>query len=312
LEILFRLPTYVSAILEELKTADIVHVRCPAAISLIALLILIIKRRPQYRWIKYAGNWQPQKYDRRIYRLQRWLISKNCFRGVGSINGHWPDQPDHILSFTNPCLTRSEIEEGKIVTSGKNLTLPIQLLYVGRLEEAKGTRNILIIAAELHARGIPFQLNLIGDGPERKVFESLSRQLNIESQTKFVGFLPRDQLGEYYKSAHFFLLPSSAEGWPKVLSEAMAYGGVVLASDVASIPQILEESGAGFAIESDDVVAYSNQVITLIQQPGLWKKYSNRAVEYAPLFTYEHYLESVHKMFTKYWNIDLRNESNQL
>ena len=52
-------PAYAAAIRDEMGRADAVHVRCPANISLLALLLLRVARRPEPRWAKYAGTWHP-------------------------------------------------------------------------------------------------------------------------------------------------------------------------------------------------------------------------------------------------------------
>jgi glycosyltransferase involved in cell wall biosynthesis len=305
LSILKQVPVYVRVMLEEMKTADIVHVRCPAAISLIALLLLIVKQRPTYRWVKYAGNWKPIDEDPLTYRFQRWLIAKNYVRGIGSINGKWAVQPQHLLTFVNPCLTKTELEEGQEFARQKQLTNPIQLLFVGRLEEAKGVTQVLQIAVELRNQGQQFRLRLIGDGTDREKYINLARKMRIEADTEFIGFVPRDKLSKYYQTTHFVLLPSSSEGWPKVLSEAMAYGIVVLASDVASIPQILQESGAGYAIKSNDVHTYAKRIIDLAQHPHDWEDMSKSGTVFASCFSYENYLQTLNKTFEEIWDIVL-------
>ena len=43
-------PLYIKTIWEALNTADVVHLRCPANVPLIALLILMLRRKPGFRW----------------------------------------------------------------------------------------------------------------------------------------------------------------------------------------------------------------------------------------------------------------------
>ena len=59
LTILIRAPQYLRAILKAMRDVDAVHVRCPANISLLAIILLACVPRPRLRWVKYAGNWQP-------------------------------------------------------------------------------------------------------------------------------------------------------------------------------------------------------------------------------------------------------------
>lgn len=308
ISVLQRLPEYIKAFNDEVKTVDAVHVRCPASISLLALVWLALRRQPKYRWVKFAGNWNPAGQSPISYTLQRWLIAKNLFRGAATINGKWASQANHIRTFVNPCLTDEEAKKAAGIADKKQLIKPCQLLYVGRLETAKGVGRILNIAAELKRNQIDFELNLIGDGDERVQFENEARKLDIAESTFFRGWLPRTSLDKYYSSAHFFLLPSASEGWPKVISEAMAFGAVPLASNVSSIPQLLNETRAGLTFSAEDTSGFAREITAMVQDPARWQAYSLNAVEAASLFTYSKYLERVKALFKDFWGLEFFGE----
>ncbi len=81
--ILLYILQYIATIREEMKRVDIVHVRCPASISLIALLVLMFSPTPKYRWVKYAGNWHPTEKEAWSYTLQRWILQKKSSSRCG-------------------------------------------------------------------------------------------------------------------------------------------------------------------------------------------------------------------------------------
>jgi glycosyltransferase involved in cell wall biosynthesis len=137
-------------------------------------------------------------------------------------------------------------------------------------------------------------LELVGDGPQRPVFERLSTELGIGSAATFHGWLPRAALSPLYARSHLLLLPSRcSEGWPKVVSEAMAYGVVPVCSDVSSVPQYLAQAGAGMTCGAGDVAAYAAAVFTYRDEPLRWKAESERGVAFAEKFSYANYLVSV-------------------
>ena len=149
----------------------------------------------------------------------------------------------------------------------------------------------------------------MGDGPERPAFESWCREHGMDAWVNFHGWLPRPALADFYAQAHFLLFPSSAsEGWPKVLSEAMAYGVVPLAGAVSSIPQILAETGAGVALPPFDVNAFVNEVLAYAAHPDRWKAASQAGIASAPMFTYKHYLTELRRIFHDAWGIELPDE----
>lgn len=293
LGILVHAFNYVRVILSELRRADVVHVRCPANIPLMAVILLAFRKSPQKRWIKYAGNWNPDGREAWSYTFQRWWLRRNFARAKVTVNGEWENQPHHIHTFFNPCLTDKEIQEAQQATSDREFTTPLQLLFVGNLNTPKGVGRALEILAQLQKIGIDATLDLIGDGEERQSFENQAEQLGIKDLVTFHGWIPRTALGEYYRNAHFLLFPSGSEGWPKVISEAMAYGVVPIASAVSSIPQYLAQFGVGKALPPTAIAQFVEAIQEYVRNPQSWRVESRKAQQAAELFTYRQYLERV-------------------
>ena len=302
--ILIAYPAYARAIREEMSRADAIHVRCPANISLLALWLLRRHALPPYRWVKYAGNWRPDGNEPWSYGLQRRWLAENRHRGVVTVNGRWPNQPAHVVSFYNPCLTDEEVAQGSALAAGKALGSPVELLFAGELNEGKGVSRVLRVALALQSRGVPFRLRLLGDGPERPRYEAWVREHKLAG-TSFLGWVARTQVAEYYAASHFILLPSRSEGWPKVLSEAMAYGVVPVAAAVSSIPQILGETRAGVALPVDDIDGMAGAIAGFVAEPERWEAASRAGVVAAHRFTYSTYQSAVAGLFSGAWGVRL-------
>jgi len=303
--ILKTYPKYWAVFAKSIKEADAVHVRCPANISWLALVYLLLNPSKKYRWVKYAGNWQADSVFPISYSIQRWMLQKNLHQGVVTINGRWNEQKTHILSFHNPCLEAEEVEGARHVSQMKQLAPPYRFVFVGLLTEAKGVFRVLEIIEHLHQQGLSCELHFLGDGPARSRLENLARQSVLSDKIHFHGWLPKHAITDFYRKAHFILLPSDTEGWPKVLSEGMAYGVVPIASKVSSIPQVLAETGAGFAIKPQDTDGFVARIRELIENPTLWKQMSLAGIKAASLFTYDTYAATVRKMFQTTWQVTL-------
>jgi glycosyltransferase involved in cell wall biosynthesis len=298
LSILRAAPTYLSTIWKHLAWADMIHVRCPSNISLMALLMLLFTKRPKLRWIKYATNWSPLQKEAWSFSFQRWLLTHNFHRGIVTVNGSWPQQPEHVYSFMNPCIGEEFSCDENLE---KRLESPICFLYVGRIVEQKGLGRALNILAELRKKGISFRFDIVGDG-DRQKFEMKAKELGLEDVVHFHGWLNRSNLTSFYLRAHFILFPSSAsEGWPKVLSEAMAYGVVPIAGKISSIPQILQEFKTGTSIPPYDKVGFVHAILDYIQNPDRWYQESQNAIGTRPNFTYSQYLKKLSSMFLNNW-----------
>lgn len=309
LVIIKLIPLYISTIVKELAQADVVHLRCPANIPLLALLIMIFIKKPAYRWTKFAGNWVAGSEYPFFYRFQRWLLKTNLSRSVVTVNGHWSRQKPFIHSFYNPCLTEDEMRAAKSQTLHKEFSSPVRLIFVGALNEKKGLTRLLEIACRLKSKQIKFFLDLLGDGPLRNDYEKVAMQNGLQENVLFHGWIPKNEIGKYYTKAHLNVFPSSSEGWPKVLSEGMAYGVVPLAGSVSSIPQILDETKAGITVSPLDVDAYVNEIESFVQYPEKWNFYSVNARTVAEKFTYENYLIAVQKLFEQEWGLELSPDS---
>lgn len=297
LDVLRRIPHYLYAMMRELPSADMVHVRAPASISLLAMVLLATRSSPAPRWIKYAGNWQPDGKESPSYTFQRWWLSQRFHRSIVTVNGRWPDQPPWIRTFYNPSLEDADLERGREAAGAKSLRDKIRMLFIGRVETPKGAGRALAVLARLRAKGIDATLELIGDGPERAAMEKRASDLGVAEHATFLGWLPHTVLHEVYTRAHVMLLPTSAsEGWPKVLSEGMAYGVVPLAGAVSSIPQYLDEMKTGAALPPDDIDGFVAKIEGYLARPETWAAESRRAVESAKWFTFSYYLESIDRL----------------
>lgn len=295
---------YLRTILRGLRWADVVHVRCPANTSLLAVMALMVLRRPQLRWVKYAGNWQPER-SAWSYALQRWWVNKNLHRGVVTINGRWAGQPKHVHTFWNPCLTEDDVAEARRVAADKQLASPVRLIYAGRLERAKGVDRAIHVLARLQQKGLAAHFDLIGGGAQQAEFERLATDLGVRDSTTFHGWMPRPAMAPLYAQAHFMIFPSDSEGFPKVLSEAMAYGVVPIAGAVSSIPQNLAATGAGVAVPPHDIDAFADAVLDYVAHPQKWMAARDAGMTAASQFTYEYYLRAVNRIFEEGFGVDI-------
>lgn len=241
LKILRNIPKILDTVQKTLKKVDVFQLRTPTGIGvfLIPYLTLFITKNG---WYKYAGNWNQQKPPLG-YALQRWML-KNQKRKV-TINGSWPKQPKHCLTFENPCLTEDEREEGLHITQHKSFEPPYTFCFVGRLEDAKGAQRIIDAFGTLGNLENIKTIHFIGNG--EKMYHYQKQAVALGLPASFHGFLERSQVFDIYKKSHFILLPSDSEGFPKVIAEAMNYGCIPIVSDISSIGQYINANN-GFLL----------------------------------------------------------------
>jgi glycosyltransferase involved in cell wall biosynthesis len=113
---------------------------------------------------------------------------------------------------------------------------PPHVLYVGRLSEEKGVREL----AEATG-GLP--LVVVGDGPLRGLFPQA------------VGFVAPNELGSWYERAAVVAVPSRREGYGMVAREAMAHGRPVVATAVGGLVDAVEDQVTGVLVPPGDAGA---------------------------------------------------------
>ncbi|MDE2058803.1 MAG: glycosyltransferase [candidate division NC10 bacterium] len=103
------------------------------------------------------------------------------------------------------------------------------LLYVGRLAREKNL-GLLLRAVHAAARVVPhLTLLLVGEGDEERSLQRLAAHLEIADRVRFVGLVPHQAVGDWYRAADLFVFPSVSETQGLVVLEAMAHGLPVLA-----------------------------------------------------------------------------------
>jgi len=272
-----------------IRQANAVQLRLPTGMGIYLLpWISWLVNRKFTLWVKYAGNWAHPNPPI-TYQFQRWFLKHNFQRSRVTINGRWPDQPTHCLTFENPCLTDEEVLEGIAAAGHKKFDRQLSILFVGRIETAKGVDKILRMVELLkHADRIK-QVILAGDGDIAK-FQAYVNESSVP--IIFAGGVDRKQLNVFYSECHILLLPSASEGFPKVVAEAAAFGCIPFVSDVSSLSQYIN-SGNGHLFSSLDPVVMAKEFEIMIQNPVNLKMRAENAVALAKQFTYTYYTQRI-------------------
>jgi glycosyltransferase involved in cell wall biosynthesis len=139
---------------------------------------------------------------------------------------------------------------------------PPHVLYVGRLSEEKGVREL----AEA-TRGL--QRRIVGDGPLRELFPDA------------VGFVPPRELGPYYERAAVVVCPSRREGFGVVAREAMAYGRPVVATLVGGLRDAVDDEVTGLFVPPRDASALRAAIERLLGDEDLRRQLGSAAREKA-------------------------------
>jgi colanic acid/amylovoran biosynthesis glycosyltransferase len=128
-----------------------------------------------------------------------------------------------------------------------------RLICVGRLVVEKGQLLLIEAVARLAGQGTPFQLVFAGEGPIRAQLEELIRHYGLAGCVRITGWISGAQVRDEVLAARALVLPTSAEGLPVVIIEAMALRRPVLSTFIAGIPELVRDGETGWLIPAGSV-----------------------------------------------------------
>ena len=140
----------------------------------------------------------------------------------------------------------------------------LHIINVGRLHPAKGQMILLNSFRELHRRGLPVRLSIVGDGSGMNALRDFIRQNGLEDSVTLHGSLSHPATRELLGTADLFVLPSFAEGVPVALMEAMSMEIACISTFVAGIPELIESGEQGLLVPPSSVQALTDAMAALL------------------------------------------------
>jgi len=129
-----------------------------------------------------------------------------------------------------------------------------KILFVGRVEYAKGVDLIVTAFSRLKDRHPDWTVELVGRVSPS--FQSQTKDMitrDLESRVISSGPLYGRELAEKYRSSSIFCFASRSESFGMALVEAMYFENAVISSDVGAASYILDYGNAGLIFESENV-----------------------------------------------------------
>jgi glycosyltransferase involved in cell wall biosynthesis len=188
-----------------------------------------------------------------------------------------------------------------VKASSKKKPSQLKILYVGRFVYWKGMHLGLPAFARIVKRNPDIQLTMVGDGPEKKKWEKIAKNLRISNNIKWFPWVDQNSLFQVYKDHDIFFFPSLHDSGGMVVLEAMANGLPVICLDLGG-PGTIVTKKSGIVIPTfnatEEVIIkkLGEAIQQLMNQPNLIKTLSYGALEAAKSFAWN---EIVKKQYLK-------------
>lgn len=188
-----------------------------------------------------------------------------------------------LLAGANPektFLIRRSLEPFPEFQKRQRLRTPLGILSVGRLVEKKGYFEQLKIYQALKQAGVDFVATIAGGGGLEQALRDEINRLGLQEQVRLRGGLPFEEVARCYAEADLLFFTGKVasdgdrDGLPNVIPEAMAYGLVVLTTDVSGTTEAITDTVSGRVLPLEQPQQWVDAVQELIDNPELVERYS--------------------------------------
>jgi len=221
----------------------------------------------------------------KISSLRRWLLTFPrrwlCFRvGANVMPTAWLGS---ILQLPRMVTIHHGLRAGQGPVSPQ-VVGPPSIVFLGRLVSTKGV-HILLQALD-QVRDYEFQLNIIGDGPERARLEADVQSQRLEARVIFRGTLVAEEREQALAAAKAVVVPSLSETFGLVALENMLRKKVLIVSEIGALTEVIGD--AGLAFPAGNAQALADCLERVLQSDEFAEQMAARAARRASsLFTPE-------------------------
>ena len=293
------------SLVREAWRADAIHSPVPGDVGTVGIFLAWLLKKPLL--VRHCGNWGgARSMTERL--LRRFMELGAGGRMVMLATGGGTHRPSgknsNIHWIFSSSLTRS-----KLLALGKVRSLSagakLRIIHVGRQEPGKGC-VALIRALPLILRKLPqVQLDVVGDGSAMAECRAVVKDLELVGDVNFFGKLTQEDTLVRMQGADLFCLPSSSEGFPKVVVEALACGLPVVTTGVSVLPELLR-SGCGRILADTKPETIADTITACLSNHEVYKCMSAAAVSAAADFSLEAWAESIRGQCEAAWRVRLR------
>lgn len=203
---------------------------------------------------KLADIWRTNHDERIVRRFDQFVVLTSEDRD------YWGDMPN-IMVIPN---SRTFSPQGCVSLENK------KVIAVGRYTHQKGFERLIEAWRLLSDKVDGWTLDIIGDGEERMMLQSLVDTYGLGNSITLVP--PTKDMPAVYRSASLVAMSSRYEGLPMILIEAQAYGLPIVSFDCKCGPSDVVENGVtGYLVTEGNIQELADKLLKLIRNEDLRK-----------------------------------------
>lgn len=155
----------------------------------------------------------------------------------------------------------------------------IHAVCVGSLVNKKNQAFLIPIVSYLKTKGYNCKIDILGDGPNRKILQSKIDSSNLNKEIILHGNVKNVE--EFMRNAEFYIHPATYEPFGLVILEAMAAGLPVISLDGKGNRDIIQHKINGFIFKDQNAEKFGNTLIELKESPDEYLRYVKEGHKYS-------------------------------
>lgn len=149
------------------------------------------------------------------------------------------------------------------------------IVTVAGMYRRKGIAELIEAFAQIAANFPEVQLYIVGNGPDRELFEAQAKLTTMSDRIHFEGFQPEPQ--RYLLASDIFVLASHRDPSPLVIPEAREAGCAIIATTVDGIPEALDGGQAGLLVPPADSKTLASALEQLLSNSDVLQQWKEQA-----------------------------------
>lgn len=151
------------------------------------------------------------------------------------------------------------------------------IVSLGRISYEKRIDLLVKTVFELRKANPGIRAVIGGIGPESDNIKLLIRTLGLEENVRLTGFVPDEELPDFFNKGRVFVLTSETEGFPRTIIQAASCGIPVVASNVGDITDVIDHQVNGILIEQfDNIGEFALQIEFLLKNPSVSEEFAKK------------------------------------
>lgn len=218
-----------------------------------------------------------------VYAARFWAMARGI-EGILAIGAGTTEWIARRAPRDMPALPFAYFLKGRNLCPQARIGGGYRIIFVGSLVGLKRVDLLLEALTALSDR--PFDLEVVGDGPERTRLERQAEE-KLPGRVAFVGTVGMEEAIQRIAAADCLVLPSDQDGWGAVVSEAQINGTPVICSSECGAAGTVRASGFGAVFDAGDADNLRHCLAGVLDRGPITEKLRDRLADWAHCLTAE-------------------------